>query len=150
MSCSNNNCNNGYLGNQSLPRHLYDFIGQTVTIFTTSGGVSGCGFTGVILSVNCNFVRLVTMPGTAPANPLSESICGDFDDAGNGGIGGGMGGGIGGGIGGKMGCLGGGVGGGVGGGIGGGGGRRPSPSFNAGSVCDIPIDKIAAFCHNAV
>jgi len=39
----------------SMVRH----IGQTVTIFTTSGGLSGSGFTGVLLSVDCNCVRLL-------------------------------------------------------------------------------------------
>lgn len=31
---------------------LCRYIGQTVTIFTTSGGLSGCGFTGVLVAVN--------------------------------------------------------------------------------------------------
>ena len=35
------------------------YIGQTVTIFTTSGGLSGNGFTGVLLTVDCNCVRLL-------------------------------------------------------------------------------------------
>ena len=30
---------------------LQDSIGETVTIYTTSGGDSGAGFTGVVLSV---------------------------------------------------------------------------------------------------
>ena len=133
MSCFNNGCNNG-VGNHSLARHLFEFIGQTVTIFTTSGGASGCGFTGVILSVNCNFVRLVTQQGTPPSNPLSEGICGDFDeDECNGGLGGGKLGGVPGGIGGGM-----------------GGGHKKHHGFRVGSVCDIPIDRIAAFCHNAI
>lgn len=58
---------------EELCRH----IGQTVTIFTTSGGASGCGFTGVLLLVNPTFVTLVDRFGTPPANPLSMSICGD-------------------------------------------------------------------------
>lgn len=145
MSLFNNGFNNNGVGGQSLARHLCEFIGETVTIFTTSGGPSGCGFTGVILAVNCNFVRLVTQQGSAPANPLSESICGDFDDDDDG-----CGGGIGGGLGGKIGNVAGGIGGGVGGGIGMGGGHKRHNGFRVGSVCDIPIDRIAAFCHNAV
>lgn len=126
--CGNNNCSE----NQKLIRHLHEFTGQTVTIFTTSGGVSGCGFTGVILSVNCDFVRLVTQQGTPPANPLSESICGDLEDECSGR-----------GIGGKAGNI---------GSIGGGMGMSNSHMhmFTVGSVCDIPINKIAAFCHNAI
>ncbi len=51
-----------------LARH----IGQTVTIFTTSGGQSGRGFTGVLASVNCDFVRLVTQIGPAPGCALGN------------------------------------------------------------------------------
>ena len=90
---------------------LNRYIGQTVTIFTTSGGASGCGFTGVLLRVNRCFVTLVNRLGTPPNNPLSETICGDR-----------------------------------------GNGRYPDekPVYFVGSVCDIPVDKIAAFCHNAI
>lgn len=116
--------NSGISANQSFIAHLCQFIGQTVTIFTTSGGASGCGFTGVILSVNCNFVRLTTHQGTSPSNPLSESICGN-----------------------GMGCEGI-TGNTTEGSCNGRGNHRPNQ--NLGSVCDIPIDCIAAFCHNAV
>ncbi|NLK27945.1 MAG: hypothetical protein GX306_06335 [Clostridiales bacterium] len=104
-----------------LTRHLCRFIGETVTIFTTSGGASGCGFTGVLLDVNPCFVRLITEIGSAPANPLAENICGDLE-------------------------------------FGPGHGQKPCSGgmpdmghkFKLGSVCDIPVDKIASFCHNAV
>jgi hypothetical protein len=56
---------------------LTDHIGQTVTIFTTSGGDSGSGFTGVLASVNCNFVRLITQIGPAPGCALG-SCCDDI------------------------------------------------------------------------
>ncbi len=90
---------------------LCRFIGQTVTIFTTSGGASGCGFTGVLLRVNPCFVTLVNRLGTAPTNPLSEEICGERKN-----------------------------------------GRDSEDKHihTVGSVCDIPVDRIAAFCHNAV
>ncbi|MFU0824420.1 hypothetical protein [Clostridium sp.] len=52
--------------------HLSDHIGETVTIFTTSGGESGQGFTGVLLSVNSCFVRLLTQIGPAPGCPLGS------------------------------------------------------------------------------
>ncbi|NLP34866.1 MAG: hypothetical protein GX359_06675 [Clostridiales bacterium] len=104
-----------------LTRHLCDFVGETVTIFTTSGGPSGCGFTGVLLDVNPCFVRLLTKMGTPPTNPLAENICGDFD----GGYGPG-----------SKGC--------------GGGISDKHQRFRPGSVCDIPVNKIASFCHNAV
>ena len=132
MSRSYSNHNNGNgngnigNGNSSLARHICEFVGETVTIFTISGGASGCGFTGVILSVNQCFVRLVTEQGIAPSNPLAENICGDFEDApcrgDRSGDNGGMG----------------------------NNGRHYKQMRTVGSVCDIPIDRIAAFCHNAV
>lgn len=106
-----------------LTRHLCEYIGETVTIFTTSGGASGCGFTGVLLEVNPCYVRLMTRMGTPPANPLAENICGDFDN----GYGPGSG---------PKGC--------------GGGMPDRNQYFRSGSVCDIPVNKIASFCHNAV
>ncbi len=69
----------GYEGVAGFTGNIYDlllnYIGETVTIFTTSGGDSGYGFTGVILSVNQCFVRLVTHIGPAPSCPLG-SCCG--------------------------------------------------------------------------
>lgn len=100
---------NGNCGNPSLVQHMCNFIGQNVTIFTTSGGPSGCGFTGLLMSVNPCFCRLTTDIGAAPANPLSQSICP---------------------------CN-----------------SRPDKGpqcASVGSVCDIPIEKIAVFCHNAI
>lgn len=105
---------NGDFGNQGLAQHMCRFIGQTVTIFTTSGGASGCGFTGVLLSVNPCFARITTDEGRAPSNPLAENICpwvGNSDSRDD---------------------------------------SRRKHRNQFGSVCDIPIDKIAAFCHNAI
>jgi hypothetical protein len=100
---------------------LCDFIGETVTIFTTSGGASGCGFTGVLIVVNPTFVRLITRMGTPPANPLAENICGDMDEDSSSSHG-------------RKGCH----------------SSDEMEDFVVGSVCDIPINKIASFCHNAV
>jgi len=104
-----------------LACHIKDFIGETVTIYTTSGGESGEGFTGVVLKVSDCFVRLITRIGPAPGCALGSDCdgrryrgCYGRDDYGYGGRGYG------------------------------GYGR------NLGSVVDIPIDKIAAFVHNAV
>lgn len=131
MPCGGSGGCNGNSGSQntSFLRQISRFVGETVTIFTTSGGASGCGFTGVLLSVNRTFLRLVTDIGEAPGNPLAENICGDMDnDSDQGGIritqnrGSGRGG-----------CHG-----------------RDNNSRMVGSVVDIPIDRIAAFCHNAI
>ncbi len=128
FSCSSNGNNGTGTQGASFVRHICEFIGETVTIFTTSGGASGCGFTGVVLSVNSCFVRLVTEQGMAPTNPLAENICGDMEGNGS-----------------RNGF----------GQVGGAGGRNCNGNGNnngrvVGSVCDIPIDRIAAFCHNAV
>lgn len=118
----------GCNSNDSLVNHLYRFIGETVTIFTTSGGPSGCGFTGVLLAVNNRFVRLLTSMGDAPSNPLAKNICGDTPG----------------------GCM---------TGFGNFGMAESDALLSKGSkgqgnrfgsVCDIPVDRIAAFCHNTV
>jgi hypothetical protein len=75
-----NNGNNGNLGNEFFINHIRRFIGETVTIFTTSGGASGSGFTGVVLAVNCDFVRLVLEQGSAPTNPFDNLGEDDDDD----------------------------------------------------------------------
>lgn len=54
---------------------VHRYIGQTVTIFTTSGGLSGGGFTGVLVSVNDCSVRLLVSAGNAPACAVGSS-CG--------------------------------------------------------------------------
>jgi hypothetical protein len=109
---------NGFTGN--FFDLLSNFIGETVTIFTTSGGESGSGFTGVILSVNPCFVRLVTRIGPAPGCALGNACCGPV--GGYGGYGGyDMG------------------------GYGGYGHVR-----SVGSVTDIPLDRIVAVVSNAV
>lgn len=52
--------------------HISKFIGETVTVFTESGGESGSGFTGVILSVNTSYLRLVAKFGPAPSCALGN------------------------------------------------------------------------------
>jgi len=51
-------------------------IGKTVTIFTTSGGMSGSGFTGVLLSCDCNYVRLLATVGAPPSCPIGSACTG--------------------------------------------------------------------------
>jgi|GEM_PF-462468 len=52
---------------------LARYIGRTVTIFTTSGGLSGSGFTGVLAAVTPTVVKLITDIGAAPACPIGSS-----------------------------------------------------------------------------
>ncbi|MBQ6554435.1 MAG: hypothetical protein IJR45_01820 [Firmicutes bacterium] len=68
--------NNGLL--ESLCRH----IGETVTIFTASGGMSGSGFTGVLAAVDGCSVKLICSFGAAPTCPLG-SACNNFGSRGN-------------------------------------------------------------------
>ena len=58
----------------SLLRH----IGQTVTVFTASGGLSGNGFTGVLAGVHNGCIRLITDIGAPPACPVGSSCDGNF------------------------------------------------------------------------
>ncbi len=59
-----------------LVSHLCKYIGQTVTIFTESGGQSGRGFTGILLTVNNCYVRLTTQVGPAPGCALGNCCSG--------------------------------------------------------------------------
>jgi hypothetical protein len=125
---SNTGFNNNGRNNRGQNRgpgfvdHIRGYIGENVTIFTTSGGASGYGFAGVLLSVNQSCLRLVTEQGIAPTNPLAENICGDMsDNSPDRGTGSSYY-----------------------------RGSSNQPNRVAGSVSDIPLNYIAAFCHNAV
>ncbi|MFZ5987035.1 MAG: hypothetical protein ACOYWZ_07910 [Bacillota bacterium] len=130
---------------------LANYIGETVTIFTSSGGQSGAGFTGVVLAVNECFVRLITRIGPPPGCSLGNA-CSNFNvgyGAGYAGAGAGVGAG--------------GYGAGYGAGVVPGpvlpasengaltaGGWNGYPVYTVGSVTDIPIAAIVSFVHNAV
>lgn len=60
-----------------LVEHLREFVGRTVTIFTTSGGASGSGFTGVVIRVNDSFVTLLTQVGTVSETVLDDEASTD-------------------------------------------------------------------------
>lgn len=62
------NCSN------DLVDALADNIGRVVTIFTKSGGVSGCGFTGLLVSVNSDVVKCVTELPSAPTSPFGTNV----------------------------------------------------------------------------
>ena len=122
----------GYAGgvNGNFTALLASWIGTTVTIFTSSGGQSGSGFTGVLLSVNDVFVRLISRIGPPPGCALG-SACNDFST-------GGYGRGCSGGYGMNM------------PGAEAAGGWDGMPLYTVGSVVDIPVDSIVSFVHNAV
>jgi len=58
------------------------YIGQTVTIFTTSGGLSGSGFTGVLISADCRVVRLLCDVGAPPACSIGSACAGTMTPCG--------------------------------------------------------------------
>ncbi|HEY9061728.1 MAG TPA: hypothetical protein VIO64_14640 [Pseudobacteroides sp.] len=147
-------------GETGIAGLIANYIGETVTIFTSSGGQSGAGFTGVVLSVNEVFVRLITRIGPPPACSLGNA-CNGFNvggagynghwDNNKGGLGNGYGNGHGAGYGNSF------------DGWGDGpvlpasevgamtaGGWNGYPVATVGSVTDIPIDAIVSFVHNAV
>lgn len=139
----------GIIAGGNFAALLAEYIGETVTIFTTSGGQSGSGFTGVVLSVNNVFVRLITRIGPPPGCSLGNACTGFNVGYGLGGYGGGCG-----------------IAGGYGAGYGGyglgpvapaseigavtAGGWDGYPVYTVGSVTDIPIANIVSFVHNAV
>ncbi|MCL2407882.1 MAG: hypothetical protein FWC95_08135 [Defluviitaleaceae bacterium] len=114
---------------------LRRYIGRTVTIFTTSGGLSGAGFTGVLASVCDGTVKLITCIGAPPCCAVG-SACGTPNSCDSWGSGwGGWDGGWGSSWGGGM----------------------NNRNFNRGggmnwlgSVTEIPISRIASFVHNTI
>ena len=66
-----NNTDND-MNEEPFSHYLENYLGQTVTIFTTSGGQSGSGFTGVLMSIECNFLRLLSQIGPAPGCALGN------------------------------------------------------------------------------
>ncbi len=46
------------------------YIGKTVTVYVNGGGISGSGFTGVLLESDEVVIRLLTQPASAPACAL--------------------------------------------------------------------------------
>ncbi|CAG7838979.1 hypothetical protein Z959_07430 [Clostridium novyi B str. ATCC 27606] len=100
--------------------HLSKFIGETVTIFTESGGDSGSGFTGILLSVNSCYVRLTTQVGPAPGCALGNCCSGIPKGE----------------MGMECGCR--------------YQQRFPCKVRNVGSISDIPLCKIVAFVHNSI
>jgi len=133
--------------NMEIAFDMHRFVGKTVTIFTTSGGLSGAGFTGVLACVNERVVKLITCIGAPPCCPVGSACGGPWgNDCGRGCSDGGWG--WGGGWGGR-----GGWGNSCGSGLWGnnwGGGRGGWGGNILGSVTEIPICAIVSFTHNAI
>jgi hypothetical protein len=111
--------------NDDICCSLKRYIGKTVTIFTNSGGLSGSGFTGVLIYVDECRVKLLTRFGGAPACPVG-SDCGYPDSCGCGYNG-------------------------YGPATAGKGKGKGCGCYNPlGSITEIPINSIASFVHNAI
>lgn len=113
------------MNDNCLVESLCRYIGQTVTVFTSSGGQSGSGFTGVLASVNDNCVKLITDIGAAPACPLGSN-CGSLNNNSCFGFGG---------------CN---------NRNNGWNGNNSCGNSWLGSVTEIPLCKIVSFTHNAI
>ncbi len=104
----------------TLLEQLARFIGTTITIYPTTGGQAGVGITGILVCVDPCFIKLITCIGPAPCCPLGSA------------------------------CTCGRIGGGFGSGFGYGNVTGGPFINNVGSVTVIPLDRIAAYVHNAV
>lgn len=58
-----------------IPTTLRRLVGQTVTVYTSSGGCSGSGFTGVVVCVDDCVVKLLTRIGTPPDCAVGSPCC---------------------------------------------------------------------------
>lgn len=54
------------LQSEGFRESLLKFMGQTITIYTVSGGISGQGFTGVLLKITNDHIKLLTKPESPP------------------------------------------------------------------------------------
>jgi ABC-type sulfate transport system substrate-binding protein len=66
--------------NESFKESLIKFIGQTITIYTTSGGLSGHGFTGVLLQVSADQIKLLTKLESAPIVSFKDTFSHEEED----------------------------------------------------------------------
>ncbi|HOQ37027.1 MAG TPA: hypothetical protein PK033_04165 [Acetivibrio sp.] len=64
--------------NVSFSFHISNYIGETVTLFVESGGMTGTGFTGILLYANEVYVKLLTSIAPAPFCPLGNPCIFNF------------------------------------------------------------------------
>ena len=134
--------NERFIIGKSFADILCKYIGETVTIFTSSGGQSGSGFTGVILAVDSCIVRLISRIGPPPACSLGNactgfgvdyrgSNCNNYSGINSGVYGGPV---LPADVNGSTSA----------------GGWNGYPVYTVGSITDIPVSNIVSFVHNAV
>jgi hypothetical protein len=107
--------------NEVFSDNICRYIGSTVTIFLRAGGICGSGITGVLISSNSTYISLLTHIGPPPACPLFNSCSFKFRTF-------------------PLpmpnySCL---------------SVKYGKPIFQTGSITNIPVNKIAAFVHNAI
>ncbi|ERI94910.1 hypothetical protein HMPREF1982_00592 [Clostridiales bacterium oral taxon 876 str. F0540] len=61
------------LNDNNFIQSLIKYIGQTITIYTVSGGESGSGFTGVLLDVKKDYIKVLSRLASPPCIP--EEYC---------------------------------------------------------------------------
>lgn len=54
-------------------KHMSGYIGKTVTVFVKGGGITGSGFTGILMRVSNAYIQLIIRAGPAPACSLGNS-----------------------------------------------------------------------------
>lgn len=83
----NSDCNHGSdcncksdcnSGSNCMVDNMKRYLGQTVTVFTTSGGQSGSGFTGVLIYVDYDCIKLLCETGASPACPIGSACTGYY------------------------------------------------------------------------
>jgi hypothetical protein len=70
---SNTKKNKVVLDEENFRNSLIKYIGQTITIYTVSGGASGSGFTGILLEVCKDHIKILTGIASAPDCSLGNS-----------------------------------------------------------------------------
>jgi hypothetical protein len=66
--------------NDGIIESLRNNTGRIITVFTQSGGCSGRGFTGLLASADCHFIKLISSFSSAPRHPFGRRF--DNDDFG--------------------------------------------------------------------
>lgn len=66
-----------YLNDECFIQSLVRYIGQTITIYIVAGGDSGSGFTGVLLDVKKDYIKILSKIASPPSCFLGNE-CNDY------------------------------------------------------------------------
>jgi hypothetical protein len=67
-----------YLNDECFIQSLVNYIGQTITIYIVAGGEAGSGFTGVLLDVKKDYIKILTKIASPP-NCFPGNECNDCE-----------------------------------------------------------------------